>query len=135
MLDHLSRLEVIDDEGRQLVYYGRVKDIAVQDQGRTVKIFLDKSMPLETPRKPVQGDLDLGLSAPREDSNPSVASNMGRLEGIGICSVEEIYEFLRYQGNIRSFENDEMDLLLGTAYDLREAADSLADYHGYTYQW
>jgi hypothetical protein len=38
----LTRLEVIGEDGRLLVFYGRMKNFDLQDQGRTLKIFLGK---------------------------------------------------------------------------------------------
>jgi hypothetical protein len=37
----LDRLEVIGNGGRRLVFYGRMKDFDLQDQGRTLKVFID----------------------------------------------------------------------------------------------
>lgn len=38
-IDKINRLEVID-KGREYVKYKKLKDISIQDEGRTLKIFL-----------------------------------------------------------------------------------------------
>lgn len=38
----LSRFELIDPNGRRVVYYGKV-EAQIQDEGRTLKVFIDKS--------------------------------------------------------------------------------------------
>lgn len=40
---NLSRFEVIDTEGRAVVHYGPVR-MDVQDEGRTLKVFLDRPL-------------------------------------------------------------------------------------------
>lgn len=91
----ISRLEIISNLGRELVYYGGVKDVSVQDQGRTIKIFLRG----EPPRKPVQGHLPEELPTPSETSNPSVTP---------------------LQGDLKATLEDELAFL----YDLRDNLDS-----------
>jgi hypothetical protein len=70
----LTRLEVIGAEGRRLVYYGTMKDFDLQDQGRTLKIFLgeedrckrcmkDKEWPTPDRKKYVCWDCPLATSA------------------------------------------------------------------------
>jgi hypothetical protein len=43
---NLTRFEVIDTEGRAVVHYGPVR-MDVQDEGRTLKVFVDR--PLSRP--------------------------------------------------------------------------------------
>ena len=40
----LNRLEIIDPNGRQVVYYGDF-ELSYQDEGRTLKIFTKKPIP------------------------------------------------------------------------------------------
>lgn len=40
--DKTTRFEVIDDTGRRLVEYGVNIEISMQDDGRTMKVFLTK---------------------------------------------------------------------------------------------
>jgi hypothetical protein len=45
-LNKVTRVEVIDNvQGRILTHYG-VTDISIQDEGRTIKVFVDSTKPV-----------------------------------------------------------------------------------------
>ena len=41
---HYTRFEVIDHGGRRIVFYGNVQS-SIQDDGKTLKVFVDATLP------------------------------------------------------------------------------------------
>lgn len=49
---NVTRFEVIDHNGRALTAYGVTVTTSLQDEGRTLKVFIDKRTPSPNPQNP-----------------------------------------------------------------------------------